>query len=68
MPNVDPDTGERHMQEPDQTMRSYRAIDPGNKHGACLGMQLVPAGPVGILRAGDGVDVLETGPHHYINQ
>jgi len=29
---------ERHMQEPDQTMRSYRAIDPGNKHGACLGM------------------------------
>ncbi|CUS09132.1 unnamed protein product [Tuber aestivum] len=66
MPNVDPDTGERHMQEPDQTLRSYRAIDPGYRHGACLGMQLVPAGSMGILRAGDGVDVLETGPHHYI--
>jgi uncharacterized protein YcbX len=67
MPNVDPDTGERHMQEPDQTMRSYRAIDLGNKHGACLGMQLVPASAMGILRVGDGVDVLETGSHHYIN-
>ncbi|PWW76074.1 hypothetical protein C7212DRAFT_295765 [Tuber magnatum] len=66
MPNVDPDTGERHVQEPDQTLRSYRAIDPGYKHGACLGMQLVPAESMGILRAGDGVDVLETGPHHYI--
>ncbi|RPA90083.1 hypothetical protein L873DRAFT_1831790 [Choiromyces venosus 120613-1] len=68
MPNVDPDTGEMHMQEPDQTMRSYRAIDPGYKHGACLGMQLVPAVSMGILRAGDGVDVLETGPHHYTYQ
>ncbi|KAG0644692.1 hypothetical protein HOY80DRAFT_1107086 [Tuber brumale] len=67
MPNVDPDTGERHMQEPDQTMRSYRAIDPGNEHGACLGMQLVPARTMGILRVGDGVGVLETGTHHYIN-
>ncbi|THC94532.1 hypothetical protein EYZ11_005973 [Aspergillus tanneri] len=43
LPNVDPDTGIRHLNEPDQTLRSYRRIDPGDWNYAALGMQLVPA-------------------------
>jgi uncharacterized protein YcbX len=43
LPNVDPDTGIRHPREPDQTLRSYRVIDAGERAYACLGMQGVPA-------------------------
>lgn len=43
LPNVDPDTGIRHRNEPDRTLRSYRCIDPGDYTNAALGMQLVPA-------------------------
>lgn len=54
------------MQEPDQTMRSYRSIDSGSPKNACLGMQLVPADETGVLRAGDKLVVHETGEHLYI--
>jgi uncharacterized protein YcbX len=43
LPNVDPDSGERHGSEPDKTMRSYRCIDVGDPKKACLGMQMVPS-------------------------
>lgn len=43
LPNVDPDTGERHLVEPDKTVKSTRCIDPGDKKNGCLGMMLVPA-------------------------
>lgn len=66
LPNVDPDTGERHPAEPDRTLRKYRCIDEGYKLGACLGMQMVPATESGIIRVGDSVTVLETGEHFYI--
>lgn len=42
LPNVDPDSGDRHATEPDKTMRSFRRIDQGDPNKACLGMQLVP--------------------------
>jgi uncharacterized protein YcbX len=69
LPNVDPDTGERHPVEPDKTLKSFRCIDEGDPLNACLGMQLVPAeaGPF-ELRAGDEVEVLERGCHVYIKQ
>lgn len=44
LPNVDPDTGERHAVEPDKTLRGTRVIDAGGK-GGCLGMMLVPSRP-----------------------
>lgn len=44
LPNVDPDTGERHAVEPDKTLRGTRVIDAGAK-GGCLGMMLVPSRP-----------------------
>jgi uncharacterized protein YcbX len=69
LPNVDPDTAERHPVEPDKTLKSFRCIDEGDPLNACLGMQLVPAetGPF-ELRAGDEIEVLERGHHVYIKQ
>lgn len=54
------------MQEPDQTLRSYRNIDAGSPKNACLGMQLVPADKFSTLKVGDKLVVLETGDHLYI--
>lgn len=54
------------MQEPDQTMRSYRNIDAGSPKNACLGMQLVAADEFGTLKVGDRLVVHETGDHLYI--
>ncbi|KAH8423700.1 MOSC domain protein [Aspergillus melleus] len=66
LPNVDPDTGIRHRNEPDRTLKSYRCIDPGDYTNAALGMQLVPAAQEFTLSVGDAVSVLETGEHFYI--
>lgn len=54
------------MQEPDRTLRSYRNIDSGSPNNACLGMQLVPAENLSIIRVGDRLVVHETGDHEYI--
>lgn len=66
LPNVNQDTGEKHMQEPDKTMRSYRNIDAGSPKNACLGMQLVPADERSVLRVGEKLGIVETGEHLYI--
>lgn len=66
LPNVDPDTGDRHKAEPDRTLKSYRRVDPGDLTNACLGLQLVPAVEECSLAVGDEVRVLETGQHQYI--
>ena len=66
LPNVDPDTGERHRAEPDRTLKAYRRIDEGDLTNACLGLQLVPAVQEFCLEVGDEVKVLETGSHRYI--
>ncbi|EEQ29450.1 hypothetical protein McanCB56680_003387 [Microsporum canis] len=64
LPNVDPDTGERHGVEPDKTLRGTRAIDGGAK-GGCLGMMLVPTKPHFTISVGDEVKVLSTGEHFF---
>ncbi|KAK2759557.1 hypothetical protein FQN54_003036 [Arachnomyces sp. PD_36] len=66
LPNVDPDSGERHDSEPDKTMRSFRCIDEGDPRKACLGMQMVPSSQDFTLRVGDELVVLETGKHSWI--
>ncbi len=69
LPNVDPDTGERHPVEPDKTLKSFRCIDDGDPLNACLGLQLVPAeGKIFQIQVGDEIKVLERGEHHYIRQ
>jgi uncharacterized protein YcbX len=67
LPNVDPDSSERHPQEPDKTIKSFRCIDDGDPNNGCLGLMLVPAKEKGMkLQVGQGVEVLERGEHHYI--
>jgi uncharacterized protein YcbX len=58
MTTLDPDTGERRGPEP------LRALGRHRKFGRTLGfgMQIVPVGPLGELRVGDPVTVLEQGP------
>ncbi|KAK5044713.1 hypothetical protein LTR84_010487 [Exophiala bonariae] len=69
LPNVDPDTAERHPVEPDKILKSFRCIDDGDPLNACLGLQLVPAESQTFqLKIGDEIEVLERGPHHYIKQ
>ena len=69
LPNVDPDTAERHPVEPDKTLKSFRCIDDGDPLNACLGLQLVPAESSTFqLRVGDEIEVLERGAHHYLKQ
>lgn len=69
MPNVDQVTGEKHATEPDNTMRSFRAVDEGTGPNiGCLGMQMVPLSKDSALRVGDEIIVLESGEHNYIKQ
>ncbi|EXJ80655.1 hypothetical protein A1O3_06939 [Capronia epimyces CBS 606.96] len=69
LPNVDPDTAQRHAVEPDKTLKSFRCIDDGDPLNACLGLQLVPAESNTFqIRVGDEIQVLGRGEHHYIKQ
>ncbi|MCJ1464279.1 hypothetical protein MMC07_002892 [Pseudocyphellaria aurata] len=68
LPNVNQITGVRDKTEPYQTLRSYRAIDPGAGKNACLGMQMVPAEEECTIKVGDFIEVLETGEHYYLKQ
>lgn len=66
LPNVNQITGIRHKVEPNKTLRSFRAIDPGAGKNACLGVQMVPALEISDIKVGDPIEVLETGEHFYL--
>lgn len=77
MPNVDPENGTRHKDEPDHTLRHHRNVDDGAPNLGCLGMQLCPIFPEAkhnkdelesFVEAGMEIEVIETGAHHYIDQ
>ncbi|KAI1809617.1 MOSC domain-containing protein [Poronia punctata] len=76
MPNVDPETGERHPREPDHSLRTRRDVDPGAPKYGCLGMQLTPLFEkeedaderYTWLAVGMTVNVEERGEHIYIPQ
>lgn len=76
MVNVDPVDGSRHKAEPDGALRRFREIDEGAPRYGCLGMQLCPifsktSEPQDLqafIEVGMGIDVIETGPHFYIEQ
>jgi uncharacterized protein YcbX len=69
LPNVDPETAERHPVEPDKILKSFRCIDDGDPLNACLGLQLVPSeSDTFQIQIGDEIEVLERGEHHYIKQ
>ncbi|KAK8244540.1 MOSC domain-containing protein [Phyllosticta capitalensis] len=69
LPNVNPETAERHPAEPAKTMKKYRVIDEGANPHACLGMQMVPfSNELDEIKVGDEVIVEEVGEHCYIKQ
>lgn len=65
VPNVDQATGVRHPNEPYNTLSKIRQVDQGAYPHPCLGMQMIPLFPQGLLRVGDEITVAETGEHYY---
>ena len=68
LPNVNQITGIKDRNEPNKTLREFRAIDPGAGKNACLGMMMVPVSQHSVIKVGDPIEVLETGEHFYLKQ
>jgi uncharacterized protein YcbX len=66
VPNVDPDTAEKHKRQPWDTLMKYRRVDEGIKFKPCYGMLCVPR-EAGEVRVGMMLEVTEvTDQHRYI--
>ncbi|KAF9888072.1 hypothetical protein FE257_009337 [Aspergillus nanangensis] len=66
VPNVNPDTAEKHKTQPWDTLMSYRRVDEGMKYKPCFGMLGAPRSE-GEIEVGMRFDVLEeTNMHRYI--
>lgn len=66
VPNVNPETAEKHPKQPWDALVSYRRVDEGIKFKPCFGMLAAPRGE-GPIEVGMRFDVLEeTNQHRYI--
>lgn len=66
VPNVDPDTAEKHRRQPWDTLMKYRRVDEGIKFKPCFGMLSAPR-QEGRVEVGMGFEVVEvTDGHRYI--
>ncbi|PYH90394.1 hypothetical protein BO71DRAFT_402217 [Aspergillus ellipticus CBS 707.79] len=66
VPNVDPDTADKHRKQPWDTLMSYRRVDEGMKYKPCFGMLSAPRNE-GVVEVGMRFEVLEeTSQHRYI--
>lgn len=66
VPNVDPETAEKDVHEPWDTLVSYRRVDEGIKWKPCFGMLAVPRNE-GVVEVGMRFEVKETTKgHRYI--
>ncbi|KAJ5935194.1 hypothetical protein N7466_004741 [Penicillium verhagenii] len=66
VPNVDPDSANKHKKQPWDTLVSYRRVDEGIKYKPCFGMLSAPRNE-GIVEVGMRLEVLEeTTEHRYI--
>lgn len=66
VPNVDPNTAQKHKKQPWDTLMSYRRIDEGIKYKPCFGMLSAPRNE-GPIEVGMRLEVLqETTKHRYI--
>lgn len=65
VPNVNPDSAEKHPREPWDTLVGYRRVDEGIKFKPCFGMLSAPRSE-GVLETGMRFEVTKTGEHHYI--
>ncbi|TIA55629.1 MOSC-domain-containing protein [Aureobasidium pullulans] len=68
VPNVNPDTAEKHAHEPWDTLMKFRRIDQGGvaKYKPCFGMLCIPTseGPIAV---GAALEVLERTENHLYN-
>ena len=67
VPNVNPDTAEKHPKQPWDTLVSYRRIDEGIKFKPCFGMLCCPR-TEGPVQVGMKLEVLETTKNHVFNR
>jgi uncharacterized protein YcbX len=66
VPNVDPDTGDKHKKQPWDTLVSYRRVDEGIQFKPCFGMLSAPRSE-GAVEVGMKLEVWEeTTKHRYI--
>lgn len=65
VPNVDPNTAEKHKHEPWDTLMSYRRVDEGFKYKPCFGMHSVPRSE-GEIEVGMQLEVLKETTEHRI--
>ncbi|KAF2099726.1 MOSC domain protein [Rhizodiscina lignyota] len=67
VPNVDPDTGMAHKEQPFDLMYTYRRIDEGAKYKSCFGMLCAPRSE-GTIKVGDKFEVTAvTAEHKFIS-
>lgn len=68
VPNVNPDTAEKHPKQPWDELMKFRRVDQGGpaKYKPCFGMLCVPKNE-GIVRVGSTLEVLETTDKHLYN-
>jgi uncharacterized protein YcbX len=68
VPNVNPDTAEKHAKEPWTELMKFRRVDEGGpaKYKPCFGMLCVPKNE-GIVMVGSTLEVLETTDKHLYN-
>jgi uncharacterized protein YcbX len=68
VPNVNPDTAEKHPKQPWDELMKFRRVDKGGpaKWKPCFGMLCVPKNE-GIVMIGSSLDVLETTDKHLYN-
>jgi len=64
VPNVNPDTAEKHKKEPWTTLMSYRRVDKGITFKPCFGMLCCPRNE-GEVKVGMRFEVLDTTDKHY---
>ncbi|GAB7331976.1 hypothetical protein MBLNU13_g03884t1 [Cladosporium sp. NU13] len=68
VPNVNPDTAEKHPKQPWDELMKFRRVDKGGpaKWKPCFGMLCVPKNE-GLLMVGSTLEVLETTDKHLYN-
>ena len=68
VPNVNPDTAEKHAKEPWTELMKFRRVDQGGpaKYKPCFGMLCVPKNE-GIVMVGSTLEALETTDKHLYN-
>lgn len=68
VPNVNPDTAEKHAKQPWDELMKYRRVDQGGvaKYKPCFGMLCIPKNE-GKVKVGAMLEVLETTDKHLYN-